>query len=88
MDGLFFQKFIPNVLHGAMTDTRFVTSILFVNRINKFVTSLNNLKMKISHDIRKLIVESYLHSHGNKQISSMFNVKYQTVCTIISVYKK
>ena len=44
--------------------------------------------MKISDDIRKLIVESYLHGHGNKQISSMFNVKYQTVCTIISVYKK
>jgi len=89
MDGLFFQKFIPNVLHGAMTDTRFVTSLnKFVICLNKFVTSLNNLKMKISNDIRKLIVESYLHSHGNKQISSMFNVKYQTVCTIISVYKK
>jgi len=44
--------------------------------------------MKISNEIRKLIVESYLNGHRNEQISSMFKVKYQTVCTIISVYKK
>ena len=44
--------------------------------------------MTIHNEIHKLIIESYLNDHGKKEISSMFNVKYNTVNPIINVYNK
>ena len=42
--------------------------------------------MTLNNDIRKLIIESFLNGHQRKQISLMLDLKYTTVCTVISVY--
>lgn len=44
--------------------------------------------MTITDETRKLIVTSYLKGNSKKQIASMFNVKYHTICAIIKVYEK
>ena len=42
--------------------------------------------MTVPNDKRNLIIEAYLNN-TKKQISSMFDIKYYTICAIIRVYE-